>query len=299
MRLRSILQILPVIVNHQHLGGAGFNKIGQCGSLIETGCSTQSMKLSRWLGTDILGIDGTPLHQERIATLEKILETFFPRVTSSFNILRLRSRKNVVLLIEVQVTPTTTSTFVAKLFVTDAFEKELTILKKSASAGLCVPEVITSDEGVILLKYIPGELLVDAINRTFSEATIDDLAEWYYNYHQIHGLTKGDPRLRNFIVTQSGLCGLDFEEAASLHWMYDIAGVCASLLDTDPIFDRRKIGLCHRLLNKYLELLQAEKTVLIQDQFLRILANTLEQTAKWRNDTELLELSKRIRVQGL
>ena len=205
----------------------------------------------------------------------------------------------MVLLIEVQVTPTTTSTFVAKLFVTDAFEKELTILKKSASAGLCVPDVITSDEGVILMKHIVGELLVDAINRTFSEATIDDLAEWYYNYHQTHGLTKGDPRLRNFIVTEIGLCGLDFEEAESSHWMSDIAGVCASLLDTDPVFDRRKIALCQRLLDRYLELLQTEKTPEIQKHFIDVLTDTLDRTAKWRDSMELLELSKRIRTQGL
>lgn len=286
-------------MNHRHLDRAGFNTIGQCGSLIETGCPTQSMKLSQWLGTNILGIDGTPLHQERIATLEKLLETLFPRITSNLNILRLRSRKNIVLLVEVQVTPTKTSTVVAKLFVTDAFEKELGILRKSAKEGLCVPEVIASDEGVIIMKHVAGELLVDVINRTFSESMVDKLAEWYYSYHQTHGLTKGDPRLRNFIVTSEGLCGVDFEEAEPAHWMEDISGVCASLLDTDPIFDTRKIALSHRLLNRYLELLQAEKTPELQSHFVRVLADTLEQTAKWRDSTELLTLSQEIRTHGL
>jgi tRNA A-37 threonylcarbamoyl transferase component Bud32 len=245
------------------------------------------------------GIDGAPLLESRIATLEKMLDIFFPSPSSVLKILRLRSRKNVVLLLEVQVTPAKTSTLVAKIFVTDSFEKECAILKTSAREGLRVPEVLSSENGVILMEHVSGELLVDEINRTFSEDTIDELAEWYYNYHQIHNLTKGDPRLRNFILTPKGLCGLDFEEAEEGDWMLDIAGVSASLLDTDPINDQRKVGLCNRLLNKYLQLEQVDRTPEIYSHFNDVLATTLEQTAKWRDSSEILELSQHIRTHGL
>ncbi|MHA1769727.1 MAG: RIO1 family regulatory kinase/ATPase domain-containing protein [Candidatus Thorarchaeota archaeon] len=256
------------------------------------------MDISKWFDNDMIGVDGTPLPHNRIKALERILDTSFPDASSAMLVSRMRSRKNIVLHLRVQ-SETEISDLVAKLFVLDTFRTEVDILQKSYNEGLRVPKMIGSDEGVILMDYIPGIPLVDEVNLTFDISAIEELAEWYYRFHTIHGLIKGDPRLRNFIITARGLYGVDFEEAKPGHWLLDIAGVCASLLDTEPIFDRRKRALSIHLLEKYLSFAKLEKSSEIMSEFNRTLADVLEETARWRNSTATLELSTKIREDGL
>jgi thiamine kinase-like enzyme len=149
------------------------------------------------------------------------------------------------------------------------------------------------------MEFISGEPFVDRINHTFEPHLIDKLAEWYYKYHQVHGQIKGDPRLRNFIIQNDQIFGVDFEESRKDHWMLDIAGVCASLLDTNPIDDIRKRRLAWRFLDKYLLYLGIPKDETIYSDFTSIVADTLEQTAKWRQDSRIMELSEKIRTEGI
>jgi tRNA A-37 threonylcarbamoyl transferase component Bud32 len=150
------------------------------------------------------------------------------------------------------------------------------------------------------MEFISGEPFVDRINRTFEPHLIDQLAEWYYNYHRVHGQIKGDPRLRNFIIHNDKIFGVDFEESREDSWMVDIAGVCASLLDTNPIFDLRKRKLCWRLLEKYLSFYAVRPGgETVSTDFVATIADTLKQTSQWRDDKTILELSERIQAEGL
>ena len=81
--------------------------------------------------------------------------------------------------------------------------------------------------------------------------------------------------------------------------MVDIAGVCASLLDTNPIFDPRKRKLSWRFLEKYLSFLDVSPDETMYTDFIPILADTLKQTSEWRKDSRILELSEKIRAEGL
>jgi hypothetical protein len=71
-------------------------------------------------------------------------------------------------------------------------------------------------------------------------------------------LNKGDTRLRDFILNNSGeiLYGVDFEDAFEGNHIDDLAWICCSLLDTNPgLFDmeepKHKIDLINIFLRKY------------------------------------------------
>ena len=257
-----------------------------------------AMGLIKWFKEIPTGIDGIPLPQNRIDTLEQILLEKFGQDFTIESVSRLKSKKNTVISLKITPKGADTVTVVAKMFIAGRFRNELSILKTSWARGLAVPEILEARDDVILMTFIPGEPFVDRINQTFEPILIDRLAEWYYNYHRVHGQIKGDPRLRNFIIQNNQIFGVDFEESREDLWMVDIAGVCASLLDTDPIFDPRKRTLSWRFLEKYLSFHIGPRETVYTD-FISTLADTLKQTAEWRKDSKILELSEKIRDEGL
>jgi tRNA A-37 threonylcarbamoyl transferase component Bud32 len=241
------------------------------------------------------GIDGTRVDVRRIDTLTALIQDRFTPNTIPKIIKQFRSKKNIVLHLYL---PDQDYNFVAKMFVTDTYEKEVAILQKSIEHGLSVPKILDARDGVILMEYLSGETLVDLINRTFDADLIQDLAEWYFHYHSVHCLTKGDPRLRNFIHNDRGLFGVDFEESSSEHWILDIAGAAASLLDTDPINDERKRQLAWNLLENYLSLKHSERDPAIDKLYIETVSHILKSTAEMRKDNQILELAKDIESRG-
>ena len=257
------------------------------------------MDFNTWFKEIPTGIDGTPLPQERIDTLEKILIDRYGKDTIIASVSRLKSKKNTVISLTISSTGAKIHTVVAKMFIAGRFTNELSILKSSWAQGLAVPRVLEARDGVILMEFIPGEPFVDRINQTFESHLIDKLAEWYYNYHKVHGQIKGDPRLRNFICNEDKIFGVDFEESSPGPWMLDIAGVSASLLDTNPVFDQRKRVLSWRFLESYLSLLGKNRDESMDKEFISTLADVLKQTAVWRENDIIHDISEKIRVEGL
>ena len=257
------------------------------------------MVLTKWFKEIPTGIDGISLPLDRIDTLEQILLEKFNREVIIESVMRLKSKKNTVVSLKITPIESETTTLVAKMFIAGRFENELSILKSSWLHGLAVPEVLEAKDNVILMSFIPGEPLVDRINRTFEPHLIDKLAKWYYNYHTTHKQIKGDPRLRNFICHDDHIFGVDFEESYSGPWMLDIAGVSASLLDTNPVFDQRKRVLSWRLLESYLSLFDKKRNEATDKEFISTLADILKQTSLWRKDDSILDISEKIRVEGL
>ncbi|MDF1537989.1 MAG: hypothetical protein P1Q69_03710 [Candidatus Thorarchaeota archaeon] len=248
----------------------------------------------------IYGVDENPLQSSKLETLEKLIEGLVGPDFEVIENVRLRSKKNVVLhLILKPFGSQETVNLIAKAFVTGNYDVELKLLKQSAENGLSVPKIIAAKDGVLLLDYIEGEILVDRIHRTFDAALIDDLAHWYYDFHRSQPLLKGDPRLRNFIVADDGLFGVDFEEASKGHWTVDLGGIAASLLDTDPINDPRKRLMVWNLLDKYLELKGIERTHDIDKDYISVISETLKQTAQWRKSEVLSDLANQIQKNGI
>ena len=172
------------------------------------------MDLVKELGNDLTGVDGIKLNPARARALENLLtQNFGPDIKARL-IQRFKSKKNVVIHMGIDSDPGMPN-LVAKMFVTEHFRTDLMALKLSHENGLAVPRVVDADDGVILMDFISGEPLTERINRTFEPALIGDLAKWYYDYHSIRDMIKGDPRLRNFICAEKVLVGLDFEETTS------------------------------------------------------------------------------------
>ena len=256
------------------------------------------MDLVKELGNNLTGVDGVKLNPTRACTLENLLtQNFGPDVEAKL-IRRFKSKKNVVIHIGMGPDPATLD-LVAKMFVTEHFKTDLMALRLSHENGLAVPRVVDADDGVILMDFVSGEPLTEQINRTFEPALIGDLAKWYYNYHSIRDMIKGDPRLRNFICAENVLVGLDFEETTSGHWILDIGGASASLLDTKPVFDSRKRKLVWHFLEEYLSLRGKDRSKSIDGLFITTVSEALKRTAYWRKDDGILALADQVRKSGI
>lgn len=253
------------------------------------------MELREFISHNPKGKDGTALDSGLVDVLEHLLRELFGENTSPKIIERFRSKKNIVLHLHI---PESNQDLVAKLFITDTFEKEIRILDKSEKHGLSVPKIINSQDNVLLLSFIPGITLVDIVNQTFNQSIIHSLAEWYYLFHSVHSQIKGDPRLRNFIIDNQIIFGLDFEEVRDDHWILDIAGIAASLFDTDPIFDKRKQALAWDFLEKYLSLKHSQRDSAIDQLYTETIVEILKQTSQLRNDPRILDVANTITKNG-
>ena len=170
---------------------------------------------------------------------------------------RLKSRKNRTLLME-----NNEGFFVLKLYRAPHRHRsamEHRVLAEAHREGIAVPRPIAfSRKRALLMEYISGENLCDLLNRRPRPEYADALAQWLGAFHlrfrRPGGLTllRGDTNLRNFIVRPGGaLYGVDFEEAAPGKPARDLGRLCASILDTDPMFTPAKAALCRRLIERY------------------------------------------------
>ncbi|MGY5861313.1 MAG: hypothetical protein RTU09_02950 [Candidatus Thorarchaeota archaeon] len=256
------------------------------------------MDLVKELGSNLTGVDGAKLNPARAHTLENLLKQNFGPDVEATLIQRFKSKKNVVIHMSMGPDPSIQD-IVAKMFVTEHFKADLMALKLSYENELAVPRVIDAGDGVILMDFISGEPLTERINRTFESALIDDLAKWYYDYHSVRDMIKGDPRLRNFICAEKVLFGLDFEETNPGHWILDIGGISASLLDTKPVFDPRKRKLAWQFLEEYLSLRGMKRNKSIDGQFITTVSEALKRTAYWRKDDDILALANQVGKSGI
>ncbi len=241
------------------------------------------------------GLDGQILEAERVKILRELVGEHKSRPYRVTGVHHLRSKKNVVL----RLTLSSGENLIGKLFVTGHFDLEHDLLVTCRTVGLSVPEVYGARNGVILMQYISGESLVDVLNRTLENRYAAMLAHWYYDFHKTTGMVKGDPRLRNFILADDMLWGVDFEEAREGPWLLDIGGIAASILDTDPIFTPEKRRMVWLLLDEYLGLIGQSRTGAIEERFQAVTADTLAETAVWRKDKRIKTLSERVRQEGI
>jgi len=217
---------------------------------------------------------------------------------------KLKSKKNTVAYVMMNNKPRVLKWFVPGL--KRNMENEYKILKK-AKPDLNVPVVYEKDDknNVLIMNYIPGENLCDIIND--EDTTYEEkerlmilLSEWFYRFHNFFKkdgefLIHGDSSLRNFIFTDQ-ICGMDFEEIRKGKPSEDIAGMCASILSTDPMFTEEKFNLSKVLIDKYIKLAPGRITD-IDDE----IAYSLLEKIQWRPQQEeiLRKYSKKIRQKGL
>ncbi len=173
---------------------------------------------------------------------------------------RLKSKKNRVYLVKNKE-----GRFVLKLYREPHHRRsaaEYRVLRKAFQKGLAVPRPVAFiEKKALLMQHIPGDNLCDLLNRSCLAEYADKLARWYGSFHRRFSrpdgntLLRGDSNLRNFILREDGsLYGVDFEEAAPGDPARDIGQICASILDTEPMFTPAKAALCRRLMARYGEI---------------------------------------------
>ena len=215
----------------------------------------------------------------------------------------LKSKKNTVAYVTIDDKPRILKWFVPGF--KQMMNNEYNILKKGSSK-INIPAVFEMDEenNVLVTSYINGENLCDIINNdetTFAEKQrlMILLAEWFNDFHNFFKkenefTIRGDPCLRNFILTDR-IWGVDFEESRKGKPVEDIAGMCASILTTDPMFTPEKFKLCKVLIDAYTNVAPGRITN-IDDE----IAYALLEKIQWRPEEEdaLRKHSKRIRKHG-
>jgi len=185
-------------------------------------------------------------------------------------------------------------------------QTEYSVLKKG-DANLHIPFVYEMDEenNVLIMGYIMGENLCDVIND--KKTTTNEkqrlmvlLAEWFARFHTKFKTAdgfriRGDSILRNFILADH-IWGMDFEESRVGRPIEDIAGMCSSILTTDPMFTSEKFQLCKIFIESYSKSVKWNLEKVNNE-----IAYALLERIQWRPDDEeiLRKYSKQIRERGL
>ncbi|NMB00595.1 MAG: hypothetical protein GX971_03605 [Firmicutes bacterium] len=95
---------------------------------------------------------------------------------------------------------------------TNALVREADALKSLAYAGLAVPRLISTNQNVLKMEYVPGETYLEHVDlMTFEKAHA--LTRWLTHFQRLTGFVKADVNLRNFIWTGTTCVGLDFEDS--------------------------------------------------------------------------------------
>jgi len=173
-----------------------------------------------------------------------------------------------------------------------ALRTERGLLEEAERLGLAVPHLLGYTENSLLLEFIAGETLCDLVNRELDPRPLKELARWLADFHRrFPGLVRGDSQLKNFIWHRSRVFGIDFEECDQGHYLEDVAGICGSILDTNPMFTPTKFELARTFLTMY----EALNRPIEDKQLNREIANTLRRKVRFRprqRDTLLLQAQR-------
>ncbi|HID25346.1 MAG TPA: hypothetical protein EYP23_02630 [Thermoplasmata archaeon] len=185
-------------------------------------------------------------------------------------------------------------------------KNEWFVLKQGSTAlNIPYPYEIDGGNNVLIMSYILGENLCDLVNdgkTSFGEKRrlMVLLADWFARFHvffkddtrfRIHG----DSNLRNFLFSNH-IWGVDFEESRVGKPSEDVAGMCSSILSTDPMFTTEKFQLCEMFIESYSELVEWELKS-INDE----IAYALFEKIQWRPEQEMIlrRYAKKIQREGL
>jgi tRNA A-37 threonylcarbamoyl transferase component Bud32 len=218
--------------------------------------------------------------------------------------LQFKSKKNTVAYVTLNNKPRVLKWFVPGKI--NQMNAEVNVIKKGSSK-LNIPIIHEKDEknNVLIMNYIVGENLCDIINESETsynekERLIILLAQWFFEFHNHFKqnekfLIHGDPSLRNFIFTDR-IWGVDFEESRTGKPVEDIAGMCASILTTEPMFNDEKYTLCNKFIDSYLTLAPGRMTDISSE-----ISYSILEKIQWRPDDEELfrKYSKLISKKGL
>ncbi len=219
---------------------------------------------------------------------------------------RLPSRRNEVYKITGALhSQSQPSSLVAKFYHQAGIAHETSILQEAYQHNLHVPTIIGSTTDVLFLEYIDGPNLCDLITLNPDIMLGQMMSTWLAQYHNAFSrgedqvLAKGDTRIRNFLVQHSHLVGVDFEESHVGPYIKDLAILCASILDTTPLFTKPKLILCTTVLDYYAQLRQIKNLEQFKTETHAQMIRVLQETASRReNPPTLLDFINQFEERG-
>jgi len=141
---------------------------------------------------------------------------------------------------------------------------EFGVLSECREKGIPAPLPVAVFEGAVVMEPLEGRSVAEIFDEMFSHSLgpdisdaqrdlADNLAKWLSSFHVAFDfrLARGDAILKNFVITPSGVCGLDFEEVAPSDTLNDLGQLCASALMTDPVFTASKNSFARYLASCY------------------------------------------------
>ncbi|HEC81003.1 MAG TPA: hypothetical protein ENI42_01055 [Thermoplasmatales archaeon] len=183
---------------------------------------------------------------------------------------------------------------------------EYQVLKQgSSSLNMPHPYEVDMENSVLILGFIDGENLCDLINNedvSFGEKQrlMVLLADWFAGFHRFFRGNEGfrihgDSVLRNFLFSDR-IWGVDFEDSRRGKPVEDVAGVCASILSSDPMFTTEKFLLCKTFVESYVRLVDWKVEDVGEETAYKLL-----EKIQWRPEHEkvLKTYAEVIREQGL
>ncbi|MDD4237282.1 MAG: hypothetical protein PHT62_01815 [Desulfotomaculaceae bacterium] len=169
------------------------------------------------------------------------------------------SRRNNVYFVEAMTTGNRTQMYIIKENINESTGNEVFLLNALKKQGIMVPDVIWHDNSIIVMPYIQGVLLADLLVdlEVEEEFWIGEFVKWLHKLHRFMninsrvGLCMSDLNLRNFIFDGQKFFGLDFESVCFYPPERDLGGICAFILNNDPMFVNWKYRICNSLIRAY------------------------------------------------
>lgn len=193
----------------------------------------------------------------------------------SYNVAeKFESRRNEVVKISAS-TPDGKLDIVRKRYLCGDAECEYAILK--ALEGYRVPRVLYRADDELYLEYIGGRTLLDVLEIGEKEGKpfkneirlLIDFLKGFYT--RLPGVRYGDVNLRNFILHEGLIYGVDLEEVTEGSAQTDIGRAAAFIITYAPCFTQYKFETMSVLINYAAEKLEIQPKDII-DEMLRELA---------------------------
>lgn len=160
-------------------------------------------------------------------------------------------------------------------------KREIALLLHLREKGLSVPEIYFKENEYIIMEYIEGKTLLEAMEERerknlfkkgypyqSNEHLICTLIEWLEKfYHHTNGkLILTDINLRNFIINNNGVIyGFDFEDCDAGRIEEDAAKLCAYILTYDPSFSSWKLQFTREVFYLLLKKFHLNDEVLLKE----------------------------------
>lgn len=188
-----------------------------------------------------------------------------------------RSKRNQVCLVRVSRTDGTAGELVVKRAGEQVVDlsREASLQALLHQRGLAVPRVLLAKPRCLVMQYITGETLVDYLEQVEREYPLcpetlqsavrplaQQLAAWLQRFYRItadsfgRAMIRGDVNLRNFLVRDGKIFGVDFEDARPGDMAEDAGRILAFALTYDPAFTPWKRAIVEELSLAFREVLQ-------------------------------------------